>query len=337
MRKLAQVAEILDVVPIAGADAIELVSVLGWKCIAKKGEFKPKDKCVYFEIDSVLPAANPAFNLMEKHKYRVKTIKFNRFGVISQGLALPLSIISDIPYELLELGGDLTDVLGVKKWEPEETETNRTFSDARREFPECVPKTDETRIQAEPGLIDEFVGQTCVVTLKCDGSSASFIHNRGEYDVCSRNRSVKDAPDNVWWMMSRKHNLEEKLRAKGNYGIQGELCGPGIQKNRLKLTEHKLFIFNAYHIDSGRHFEHKDLMDLCKEFDLETVPIIDDNFVFNHSIDQLLALARGTYPGTENPREGLVIRTVNNQYSQILRSRKSVKVINNEYLVKYGD
>ena len=35
MRKLASIQTIWDVQPIDGADRIEVVSVLGWKCVAK--------------------------------------------------------------------------------------------------------------------------------------------------------------------------------------------------------------------------------------------------------------------------------------------------------------
>jgi len=54
-RKLASIQKIWKVEPIEGADRIELVSVLGWKCVSKKGEFKEGDLCVYFEVDAFLP------------------------------------------------------------------------------------------------------------------------------------------------------------------------------------------------------------------------------------------------------------------------------------------
>jgi hypothetical protein len=40
VRKLATIARILDIQPIEGADNIETVVVRGWRCVAKKGEFK---------------------------------------------------------------------------------------------------------------------------------------------------------------------------------------------------------------------------------------------------------------------------------------------------------
>lgn len=90
VRELAYVVRIGWVKPIEGADNIELVGINGWTCIAKKGEFKQNDLAVYFEIDSKLPETEWSEFLAPKH-YKVKTMKLGKFGVISQGLALPAS------------------------------------------------------------------------------------------------------------------------------------------------------------------------------------------------------------------------------------------------------
>jgi hypothetical protein len=90
-RELAYVAKITKISPIQGADNIELVVINGgWTCIAKKGEFKENDLCVYFEIDSKLPVAEWSAFMEPKH-YKVKTMKLGKFNVVSQGLALPFS------------------------------------------------------------------------------------------------------------------------------------------------------------------------------------------------------------------------------------------------------
>ena len=57
-RKLASVQIVSGLAPIPGADAILVANVLGWQCVVKKTEFQVGDKCVYFEIDSILPIAN---------------------------------------------------------------------------------------------------------------------------------------------------------------------------------------------------------------------------------------------------------------------------------------
>ncbi len=119
VRALAHVQEIAWVKPIEGADNIETVGVLGWTCIAKKGEFKQGELCVYFEIDSKLPEAEWSAFMAAKH-YKVKTLKFGKFNVVSQGLALPAVILED--EGLRRVGADVTDYLGVEYASREDAE-----------------------------------------------------------------------------------------------------------------------------------------------------------------------------------------------------------------------
>ena len=109
-RMLAYTARIGDITPITGADNIELVAVQGWHCIAKKGEFQPGDRCVYFEIDSKVPAAD-WFEFLSSKQYKVKTMKLSKFGVVSQGLTMPVSVFGDIIPDGDYV--DCTDLLGV--------------------------------------------------------------------------------------------------------------------------------------------------------------------------------------------------------------------------------
>ena len=46
-RKLASVQYVHHITPIEGADRIECVHVLGWQCVANKGQFKVGDHCVW--------------------------------------------------------------------------------------------------------------------------------------------------------------------------------------------------------------------------------------------------------------------------------------------------
>lgn len=108
-RKLVTVRKIDDLQPIEGADLIEVASIEGWKVVVKKGEFHVGDKCVYFEIDSFLPAgdypwkflvdkSSRTFNGVVGHKLR--TVKLR--GVVSQGFVLPLSALPIVQYVIDE-------------------------------------------------------------------------------------------------------------------------------------------------------------------------------------------------------------------------------------------
>lgn len=111
-RALAHIERVAWIKPIEGADNIELIGVLGWVCIAKKGEFKENDMCVYFEIDSKLPEKEWSEFMRAKH-FKVKTMKLGKFNVISQGLALPVSVVPELQDKDLKIGTNVTELLGV--------------------------------------------------------------------------------------------------------------------------------------------------------------------------------------------------------------------------------
>ena len=156
--------------PIANADAIERLRVLGWWVVAKKGEFKPGDEIVYCEIDSLLPE-RPEFEFLRASSFkpaqtdafgavtlpagfRIKTVKLR--GQVSQGICFPLSILP--PGTPTDLGADVTDVLGVVKWEP--PLPVGMGGRVKGGFPGFLPKTDETRVQViEPCSSDTAAGR----------------------------------------------------------------------------------------------------------------------------------------------------------------------------------
>ena len=118
-RKLAHIELVHDITPIEGADNIEKIFCLGWGLIAKKGEFKEGDKAVYIEIDSQVDTTKPGFEFLEKNKGRIKTLKLNRFNVISQGIALPLDAVG-LDASKYNVGDDVTKVLSITKIQTDE-------------------------------------------------------------------------------------------------------------------------------------------------------------------------------------------------------------------------
>lgn len=118
-RALAYIVKVDDVNPINGADRIELANVGGWRVIINKDQFKPGDSAVFFEIDSLLPKTDWSEFLAPK-KFRVRTYKLNKFGVISQGLLMPMDIFPND--EEYKVGDDVTKVLGVTYYVKEDND-----------------------------------------------------------------------------------------------------------------------------------------------------------------------------------------------------------------------
>ncbi len=325
----ATIQRISKIEPIENADKLEKAFILGWQVVVLKGDFQPGDLCVYIEIDSVVPEIE-TFEFLRPRHFRIKTIKLR--GVLSQGIAFPLSALPDSVTEVQERL-DVTEIMGVKHFERPISANLRGI--IRGGFPGYVLRTDEPNVESIPEILNELKGVECVSTIKVHGTSGSYIIKSNDYQVCSRNNSFKlDVPENdkvVYVMMSKKYDIENKLKSLGiNIALQGEVAGPGIEKNKLELKEIDLFIFNAYLIDSQKYLGHDPLIVLCHTLGLKTV-VEDQRFVFNHTLDQLKEMAHGKYPGTKNNREGIVIRPLHEMFSETTRGRMSFKVVSNKF------
>lgn len=125
----------------------------------------------------------------------------------------------------------MTELLGIRKWEVEERVTNS--GTVIGEVPPAIPKTDELRVQSYPELIEEFkkVSQYYIST-KMDGTSVTMYWKDGHFGVCGRNYEFADDGKCAMWEYAHKKKLQEHLEEYkiGNIAIQGEFCGPGIQK-----------------------------------------------------------------------------------------------------------
>lgn len=328
-RKLASIQIINDIIPIPGADAIECAKILGWHVVVKKNEFKVGDKVIYFEIDSLIPR-NPwcefLFKDVASQFSRLKTKKLR--GQISQGLVIPL--IDGITGNE---GDDLTDIIGVKKWEP--NIPAQLAGQVKGNFPtHLFHKTDCERIQNLLGL-NEFKDKEVYAAIKYDGTSTTFYKHNEVVGVCSRNLELKPDDATVYWKMFKRYDIENKLNKLGrNIAIQCESYGPGIQKNRMGASEVSIAVFDIYDIDKQLYMGFDEMVTICKELDLPVVDVVyQGDFKWN-SIDELLNFADEQKYGNGSIAEGVVIRPKALTYSNYLKGRLSVKVISNKYLIK---
>jgi len=340
-RKLASIQTILSLAPIPGADNILAAQVLGWQCVVRKGEFNVGDLCVFFEIDSILPIADWNAHLRKgsdvNKPLRVKTIRLR--GQLSQGIALPTSLIPDgVTYEI---GQDVTELVGVKKYEP--VIPVHLAGTVRGNFPTFLHKTDEIRLQSVPEVLDEVIamGIVLVGTLKMDGTSFTAYRRDADFGVCSRNLDFKETEDNTYWKIARKLKLEEILRSEPvNLAIQGELVGPGIQGNRLGIKEIELHLFNLFDIDTGQFRGYSALREFGKKHGLNIVKqVAEGDFGFGNvpTAARMLETANALNYDNGTPAEGIVWRPACEVYSQVLKSRLSFKTVSARFLETYKE
>lgn len=336
MRKLATIRYIHEILPIEGADNIEIAVVDGWNCVVKKGSFSSREIIVYIEIDSFIPI-HPYFEYLRKSSYkkmgdqegfRLKTIKLR--GVVSQGLVVSLKdlIKEGLLEDRIYITGfdDVTQKLGIKLYEP--PIPAQLSGKMKGNFPSFIPKTDEERVQNLD--YHKLLKEEYYVTEKLDGSSITIYLKDETFGVCSRNIDLLEDDENTFWKAARKLDVENKLKKAGlsDIALQGELIGEGIQGNKYKLKGHNIRFFNVYNIKSGKRFELEKIKEIIiNTLKLEIVPVLYEKFKLPNNRDELISFAEDKSQLSDTEREGIVVRT---QYTSDI----SFKVISNKFLLK---
>jgi RNA ligase (TIGR02306 family) len=331
MRSLVTIQRVKAILPIANSDFLEAAQVMGWQCVVKKSEFKAGDLGVYFEVDSFLPI-DPRYEFLRTSSYRdnvdngqgfrIRTVKMR--GELSQGLLLPLAQFPELAG--LRENEDVTEKLGVKKWYiPEVATAGGTIIGER---PNGIPASDEIRIQSALELLDQLQGKPYYITTKMDGTSGIVYYIDGKIGCCSRNMEIKDEESALYWMPVYKYGLKEKLVKYGkNIVLTGEICGPGIQKNKLRLSGCEWYVFDVKDWDSGSYMPYDQALKICASLGLPTVPLEEQGDHFDYTLETLLEKAKGKYPSGLD-KEGIVVRDV------MSPKGISFKVLNNDALLK---
>lgn len=362
MRKLASIKTISDIMPIEGKDRIVLAMVDGWSVIVKKGEFNIGDKCVYVEIDSVLPE-KPEFEFLRKNNFRIKTMKMS--GCISSGICFPLTILPEKANGTYEVDEDVTDVIGIKQYEKTmDVERIDESQSAKKKkypkflmrmawfrklvlpkkqakgFPSFISKTDETRMQNMPFILKDK--REWIVTEKVDGQSGTFclvrhkskfpfVKDKFEYIVCSRNNRLWSKDSSSYWRVSDKYKIEDALRNiigdKEWVSLQGECIAPKVQGNKYKVSDADFYAFNLIY-PTGR-LGSIEAKEICSQNGIKFVPIVATDYILPDTVNEVLEYAHGKSQIGDTLREGLVFRSKD--------GKQSFKAVDPKFLLKYDE
>lgn len=347
-RKLATIRRIAEIKPIEGADLICAYRVDGWWCVSKINEFQVNDLVVYIEPDAFVPTELAPFLSKGKEPKEYNGIKGERLRTvklkkqISQGLILSLDILikhdndSSFPFENWEEGSDVTDILGIQKWEPPVQAWERN-GQAKGNFPSFLRKTDQERVQNIN--LEKLKDHNWFITEKLDGSSMTvyinYVGTENEVTgVTSKNVDLKEDDTNKWWAVAKKYNLIEKLKRIGrNVALQGELVGPDTCGNKYNLNELQFYAFNIFDIDKQEYLLPDERMQILRALDIPSVPVDGKGKggILGWSVDGLLEYADGySQLNMLVIREGFV-------YSSLTDPEVSFKTVSLNWLLKYKE
>ncbi len=321
--KIASIEKILSVYPHSNADAIEFVKVLGYDCIVKKEQFKEGDLVVFIQPDNVLPDTEWA-KIYKAKSNRIKAVRLR--GLWSYGVVESLDILpkGNSVTKYVE-GAEVSDILGIYHYEPP---VPQNLNAKKAYLPHQIPKTDEERCFSVD--LTQYEGQLVDITLKIDGSSASFYYKDGETGITSRSLELKPEFDNNWTLQNKKYNILDKLteycqKNNVNLALRGEIYGQGIQgfaNNPHSKLPLDIAFFSVWLIDENRYAGKGHThyyINVCKELNLPTVPLLEENVPFDYSIVKKYGDELNQIDGKSF--EGVVVKAENSSF----------KIINKEY------
>jgi RNA ligase (TIGR02306 family) len=328
---LANIEIIKKIKPHPTDNLLEVAEVLHWECIIDKNKFKTGEKIVFIVIDSIIPV-NRWNEYIQKQisqdNRKFSTIKLR--GVYSQGIIMRLDVLPE-HVQNWSVGSDVNVFFNIKKYEKEFI--TELSEDIIGFFPNFLcAHSDEDHGNSNPELVREVLkSEWITVTQKLDGHSCTvIIEDKKIKYVCSKQHILKENPANKFWIAAKKINLNNIDNSM--YILQGELMGPGLIKNQLKLTSPEIFIYQIKH--NNQFYSYVDMISKCQNiFNCKYVPLVNNFNTYTNNVDMkfLQNIADQQFLPNKLLAEGIVIRPLDYPVAGSGRPL-GFKIINRNYI-----
>jgi RNA ligase (TIGR02306 family) len=351
------------IVPIENADNIEAVLIGDYKSIVKKGDFTVGDRIAYIPEGALVPIPlleemGLIGKLSGKQKNRVKAIKLR--GCLSQGLVLSygdvLKKYATNPVKRilalwrLRLGADVSDILGIIKYEPI---VPAKFRGVFKPHPytlnydiENIKKYNRIIEDGEEVSMTEKIHGTLIqVGIRPDQSIFITSKGLGKAGVIIEDKEVNAG--NTYIRAFHKYigantmiKLQEALGGQEQVTLFGEVFGIGIQDLGYQQNENQFRAFDIYvgNKGQGRYLPVDAFRLLCSEYQIFTVPE-----VYRGKLSAKKCPRRSYTNGLETVsgnaahlREGVVVRPLVERETRGL-GRVILKSVSEAYLLRKGE
>jgi hypothetical protein len=258
------VIRIEEIVKHPNADTLGLVHIGGYQVVVKLGEFETGDLAAYIQPDSIVPEEEEFAFMWEGRGYVDQVpIKYRRVTVRkfrkewSEGLLIQVPEWLRWPdakgYRPIEVGDDISDLLGVTHYEPPEPGERISHRRDRHGWPRSLrgwwywllehlgfhpngptgglsirgPKDGRRVYDVENFKNYQNVftpGEMVIVTEKIHGSNARYTFEDGVMYVGSRTMWKQPKAKCVWnHALAQNPAIEEWCRAHPGYTLYGEV------------------------------------------------------------------------------------------------------------------
>ena len=337
----------IGVEPHPNADKLELAVVGGYRCCVVKGDFRSGDLAAYIPEGSICPDwlisdMGLEGRLSGKDKNRVKAVKLR--GALSQGLVYPVrdGRIKGTP---VELGDDVTELLGLVKYEPPipahmNGQVEAAHGQTVRYEIENVKKYPDVLRQGEPVVMTEKLhGTWCCMGWHQDRGFLATSNGVSKSGLVFK----LDAPENeknLYVMTFKKHQEAlDDLIGETREGLEaiyvlGEIYGRGVQDMHYGKPNPDFAVFDVYVGKPGQGY-------WVDARSLEAVvdgrfPLVPKLYEGPFGEDVLAEHTNGanTISG-DHTREGVVVRPAEERREDDL-GRVILKSISEKYALRKG-
>lgn len=321
--------------PEADLLSIAIIDGTGWQCVVKTDDVVGKTLGVYIPIDAEILTDRPEFAFLapkaKAGKFRIKTIRLrNR---LSQGLLIPAP-------EGSVLGDDLTERLGVTRWEPPIPPA--LAGDMVREPGNFQKYTSIENYKNFPNVFQE--GDLVRVTEKLHGTNCRFgfvdegLESGLTYLVGTHRTARAVDGNNLYSRVSRELQIEEKLRPlmeeiapKIHFIVYGEIYGFGVQDLHYGCGKNQQE-FRVFDVVADHVYQPWSLVErVAVALGCQTVPLL---YQGPYDAARVLQMRDGeTTLGGNHVREGVVV-VAEPEVVHPEIGRKVIKFISDEYLLR---
>ena len=331
----------IAVEPHPDADRLEIARVMGYTSVVGLGQFETGDLAAYIPEQSVVPddileELGLAGRLSGKKKNRIRAMRFR--GIFSQGLLYPLDGKKLCSTQLHEKD-DVAEALGITKYVPE---VPAQFAGKLAHMEGIVPY-DVENIKKYPDLIRD--GEPVTITEKIHGMLCRITCHDGNVHVSSKgigNQGFVFTPDtdNTYTRLCEKYKsdilaIAERAQPNG-CTVFAEVYGKKIQDLNYN-SEPDMRVFDICVPSAWRNdvFLSTDaVLKMLDGLDLKYVPIAYRGPYSEEKLAENVG-GRSLVPGSDNIREGIVIRPDLERTDANL-GRIVLKAVAENYLLRKG-
>ncbi len=229
MRDLASIVTVEKVWPLEGKDKVQGCSFVenGYEAMVGK-EIQPGDLVAFIQEGSILPVKDE-WEWLRKRCFKdsvngfvIKPMKFA--SIKSWGLVVALKDVEELKDKNVKAGDDITDILGIRKYEPEEDASPKK-GESKKAYPkfikfclshiltrwigriwqkkhqntaggfptDLISKSDETTIQNMKAALERYAESEVVVTAKMEGQSC--VSSDTIIDTENGQKTIKELVD----------------------------------------------------------------------------------------------------------------------------------------------